>query len=247
MSRLRPLICAFVSLLIVSVGCSGGSGILTAPVGTEVTITTNPPEATDAQPIEFTVVAHNERTVLKSISIDFDDDGTWDDLDTSFDESSITHTFLHTYALPRTYTIRAEVKDANDVAAQATLRLDVAARGPLPVSFDVTGTASPGTPCYATGPPITCAGCLELVGSVHTLRPLGSFAPGSTVNVAQDFKQDPYSTSPPGFTYSCVYHLTLHAEEPTGDVIFGSGTCSTNSITFPPTLTCTVSVSEVVP
>lgn len=248
MMRFKRCICMFTAFVVVCLGCGGGeepSGIITPPPApTQMTLTAS---ATDIAPggwIQFTVNALNSETVLKLVSIDFDGNGTWDEVK-SVDQSSITEEFTHTYGSAGTFTVRAEVKDANNVPTMRTLVVRVTAP-PLPALWwSIGGDSSVNTgSCYAYGPPVTAPGGLELLTTEKT-GPLASQPSGSTVSVTQEFMQERYLPGGPYF-YHCTFHVFIYADTPAGAVRIGEATCQSQSDPNEARF-CTATASGVVP
>ncbi len=245
MRQLTCLVCAFAALLIVSSGCDGGSTDM-APGGTHVSIVAFPTSGVTGSSVAFTVTAYNAQTVLKSVSIDFENDGTWDDAQT-FDQLSVTASFMHVYDSAGGYTIRAEVKDAKNAFTSTSMILIVSASPSLPVSYRVEGASGiSGGDCLAFGPPITCAGCSTVISAAGVTRSLGTLPQGAPVGITQAFVQNRLVNGTLDTHYSCEFSVTLYAGAPGSEVQFGQGACTATSFD-PESLTCSVTASGSVP
>ena len=244
MKRFTFLLGAFSALLMVSVGCGDGSS---DPMGgTQVSLVAIPTSPITGSPVTVTVTAHNSMITLRAVTIDFESDGTWDDVQT-FDQSSITATFAHAYNTAGAFTVRAEVLDANNVSASKTLLLIVSAPLNPPVSYKLSGRSTSGGTCYAEGPPATCDACRTVVSSAGVLNPLGSFSHGAPVSVTQSFAQDALVSGTTSTQYACDFTLDLYAGTPGSEVQFGHGACTTDSGGSPERLTCSITTSGTVP
>ena len=91
-NRFTLLLGAYAALLVASIGCSS---VDTMPVA-QVSLVAVPASPVIGSPVTVTVTVHSARLVVKSVSIDFENDGSWDDVQI-FDQSSITAAFTHTY------------------------------------------------------------------------------------------------------------------------------------------------------
>jgi hypothetical protein len=245
--RLTSLVGAFAALLIVSVGCGGGTtDSIIPPGGTQMSIVASPPSPFTGSTVTFTVSAHNSQAVLTAVSIDFEDDGTWDGVQ-PVDQSSVTATFTHVYASAGGYIIRAEVKDANNVFTSNSMILIVSAPADTPVSYRVEGRSGIiGGDCLAFGPPITCAGCSTAIPSTGVTRSLGLLPQGAPAGITQAFSQIRLVNGTLDTHYSCQFSVALYAGAPGTEVQFGQGACATTSFD-PENLACSVTASGTVP
>ena len=241
--RFALLLGAFSALLMASIGCGGGSSDVMPE--TLVSLVAVPASPITGSPVTVTVTASNPQTALKSVSVDFENDGTWDDAQ-AFDESSVTAMFAHAYGSAGAFTVRAEVRDANNGSASKTLLLIVSAPLNPPVSYKLIGRSTAGGTCYAEGPPATCDVCRIAVGSAGVLKSLGSFSHGAPVSVTQSFEQDSF-VSGTSTRYACDFELDLYAGTPGSEVPFGHGACATSSGDVPQRLTCTITTSGTIP
>lgn len=232
---------AFAALLAVSIGCSS---VDTMPVA-QVSLVAVPASPVIGSPVTLTVTAHTEQSVVKSVSIDFENDGTWDDVQI-FDQSSITAAFTHTYDSAGAFTVRTEVRDANNASASKSLSLIVSTPLNPQVWYKLIGRSTAGGTCYAEGPPATCDACRTSVGSSGELKALGSFAHGAPVSVTQSFAQDEL-VSGTQTHYACDFELDLYAGAPGSEVQFGHDACSTRSGNASKHLTCSITTSGTVP
>ena len=127
----------FCGVLLVGVGCSGGGGgsnDVVSPPSTQMNLSANPTSLQTGQSTMFTVTASNSSAVLTSTSIDFENDGVWDET-RSHNQSSVTDTFSHTYVNAGTFIARAEVVNANQTSTARTIQVSVAAPAMVPVTF----------------------------------------------------------------------------------------------------------------
>jgi hypothetical protein len=232
---------AFSALLAASIGCSSVDYM---PVA-QVSLVAVPASPVIGSPVTVTVTAHSEQSVVKSVSIDFENDGTWDDVQV-FDRSSITAAFTHTYDSAGAFTVRTEVLDANSASTTKSLSLIVSAPVSPAVSYKLIGRSTAGGTCYAEGPPATCDACRTSVSSAGELKALGSFAHGAPVSVTQSFAQDEF-VSGTATRYACDFELDLYAGAPGSEIQFGHGACSTKSANNPEHLTCSITTSGTVP
>jgi PKD domain len=253
MNRFGFLVCAFAAFLVVAVGCGGGSGdgVTTTPPGTAVTLSASPTSTTTGSPVQFTVHASNSGIVLNSISIDYTSDGTWDDEQT-FDQSSISWTFTHTYVSAGSYTIRAEVKDANNVPTTKTVGVSISAPLLEPVAYTLSafcGASGTNEPCYSYSVgPLDPGGSL---GRVETaLKSLGDFQHGASVSLTNAFQQDRWTTGPVLLPCGCNFSLNIYAGTPGSVTKIVTGTCRTQAsatVNDPSLLTCTTTANGTVP
>jgi PKD repeat protein len=245
MKRFSLLVCAFVALLAVSVGCGGGDGSgggVVAPPATQMTLVASSASPITGSSVALKVTANNSQTVLKSVSIDFTNDGTWDE-EQFFDQSSITATFNHVYVTAGTYTVRAEVKDANNTPTSKTLPVMISAPINPPVSERLSGGSSigPNAVCYHDLP----GGSYVVINGSFT-RQLGTFPHGSPVSATESFRQDRIVNGQTSIHYSCGFDVTLYAGTPGSEVQFAQGACTTTSFD-PERLTCSITASGTVP
>jgi len=116
---------AFASCLLFGVGCSGGeTPDFGAPGVTEMTLTSTPDTPVTGVPATLSVTAQNSLTKIKTVDVDFENDGTWD-AEATFDALSVSASFIHTYDTAGSVIVRAEVEDANGAITSKTLLLIV--------------------------------------------------------------------------------------------------------------------------
>jgi ABC-type glycerol-3-phosphate transport system substrate-binding protein len=135
-----------VAMLSVAVGCGGGDE-MTEPVGTQLLLTpiTTDPAADEAA--AFNVKASNSQAHIVSITLDYTDDGIWDDTRT-VDAASVNVTFTWVYHEAGTYTVRAEVRDANDTPTTTTLQVTIAPARIVAVSVLLIANTAEGGPRF---------------------------------------------------------------------------------------------------
>jgi len=233
--------------IVVSVGAGGCGGGDSADevVGsnhTQMALSANPTSADTGESITFTVVASNTQKVLTSSSIDFENDGVWDQ-EHSHNQSSIVTTFTHSYPSAGTYTVRAEVVDADQSPTTKTTTVAVNAPLSIPVSETMHGgsTTGPNAVCYHDAG----GGSTNMNGGTFTLQ-LGSYPHGASVSVTESFSQDRLVSGTTGIHYSCSFDVRLLAGTPGSEAQFAQGGCTTTSFD-PERLTCSITVSGVVP
>lgn len=256
MTRFLVLLCALAAVLGVAIGCSGGGGsdaLTGPPPSTQMTLSATPSSGVTGQAVTFTVTASNTQKVLTSASIDYQSDGIWDDTH-SYNESSFVSTFSHTYVTPGTYTVRAEVVDADQAPTTRMTTVTMALpTGPhvSDVSAVVRGLAYSGGGalpiCSAVGPPVTCEICTRELDAAGTRISLGSVLSGTPVSVTQAFQQlstyDFSAAAAQDLPDACYFEVSLYAGTAGSEVQFGAGYCTTQ----PTLLTCSITASGRVP
>jgi len=199
-------------------------------------------------PTTVTVLAQNDQVALRTLTIDFTDDGVWDDT-RQFDSRAISEAFVHVYPDPGTYTVRADITDRIDRTVSQSIEVFVATPPPtVPVSYLVHGTSPEGGNCFAADRPVTCDGCELLVGTYTPMpetRSLGEIHRGKRVAVEQGFSQLLLITGLQ--TYSCHFYVQLIAGRPGSEQPFAAGNCQTSSKSDPIQLDCRAAVSGIVP
>jgi hypothetical protein len=245
-----PVTGVLATILLASLGCSGtgDSTEILDPGGTQMSLVASPATATIGAVTTFTVTARNPQTVLKSVTIDFENDGTWDSVQ-AFDQTSITATFTHVYTSAGGFIVRAEVLDAHASTTSKTLILLVFAPQIPPIWFRLHGESSAGDQgvCEAIGPPTACDGCLVAIPAAGISTSLGSLPHGSPVSVTQAFDQLRFVTGTTSTSYACGFSLDLYAGTPGSEVQFGHGACTTDSGDIPERLSCSITANGVVP
>lgn len=243
---INPKCLAIAAALLLSVGCGGSSDLTDAPPATQLTLTASPSAPETGSPVTFTVTAHSAELVIKSVTIDFDNDGNSDDV-RLFDQASVVATFTHTFDAAGAFTVRTEVKDSDNVSTFASLIVIVETPASPPVSYRVSGISGVnGGACFAHGPPIGCAGCFSEIPAAGITRSLGSLAHGSPVALTQEFTQNRLVDGTLSTSYACAFSVVLLAGTAGSEVPFGQGTCATTSFD-PEQLTCSVTATGTVP
>lgn len=243
-------ILAWCVLPIAYAGCGGGSNEIVDPGTTQMTLTASPTNAEAGQAVTFTTTASNSQQALTASSIDFEDDGIWDDT-RSHNQAAITTTNSHAYPSAGTYTARAEVVDAGQTATTRTTQVTVTTPVLQPVTFTVSGgSTTPFGACYADGSPYTCVNCWFPLSGAGNPKPLGEYAHGATIAFQQGFRQDRFVADTSTVAYSCNFNVFLYSGPPGLEVRFGGGHCTTSSsetVDDPATRVCTIDASGVVP
>lgn len=238
------------ALALASIGCGGGSGStdVVNPPSTQMSLSATPASLETGQATTYTVTASNSSTVLTSTSIDFENDGVWDQT-RPHNQSSITDTFSHTYVNAGTYIARAEVIDANQTPTTKTTQVTVVVPALVPVTFTASAQSMYNGVCGTFGPPMSCSGCSGPLSTTETSPySLAAYGHGATATVSQAFKQQ--QSNQLNNPFACAYHLYLYAGTPGSVVRIGSATCYSTSDTTPfdPTqMQCTATASGVVP
>jgi len=215
-----------------------------------MTLRANPTGVLLGEPVTFTVAASNTGKVLTSASIDYQNDGIWDDTE-SHNQSSIVSTFSHTYANVGRYTVRAEVVDEDQEVTTRTTTVVAVLPSNRPITVVVRGLAYSGSSslpiCVAVGPPATCAGCTRELDATGVRISLGSIPSGTLVSVTQAFEQefaiDAPATVAQDLPHACYFDVSLYAGPQVSEVLFGVGSCTTQ----PGALMCSTTASGRVP
>jgi len=247
MNKTCLLVGGFATILMVTVGCNGTDEVV-EPVGTQVSLIVSTDDPAADETTAFKVTASNAHVHLTSIALDYTNDGNWDDT-RSVDASTVTAAFTWIYHTAGTYTVRAEVRDADDQATTATVQVTVGVARSVPVSFLVIGRSAEGGACYAFGPPAACSGCSASLGddfSTAVRHSLGLREHGSFVSVSQGFSQAPYASGQDVF-YACSFSLRIVSGAQPYETTMGTGNCTTTSKVSPAQLNCTATVSGIVP
>jgi hypothetical protein len=245
MRRLAILLGAFGLALITATGC-GGTPVGDGSSGTQMNLVALPDDPAINETVTVSVSASNPEFALRSITVDFEGDGTWDEVRT-FDAPSIAATFTHEYGSAGGFNVRAEVKDANGRATSRSQLLIVSASSGVPVSYRVTGTSGvTGGTCRVSGPPVTCAGCVLDIPAAGLARSLGSVPQGAPVTVTQAFLQSRLVEGTLDTRYSCAFGIDLYAGAAGSETLFAHGECTTTSVD-PESLTCSITAGGDVP
>jgi hypothetical protein len=247
MTRLALLVIASLLVVFALTACGENDAVL-GLAGTQMAIAVEPSEAAAEEPTRLTVSAHNQQSVLKSVSIDFTGDGTWDETQ-DFNAPSVKAEFSHVYPKAGMVTVRAVVRDVSDESTVRTLALNVGAPRLVPVTYELFGSSPEGGVCSASGAPATCDGCWQpLSGSIEAgvKRSLGSIPHRATARIAQNFDQWPYAGGQ-DVLYSCRYSLRLMAGTPPDEIPIALGHCTTSSIENPARLGCNIVIEGKVP
>ncbi len=232
-------------------GCGGG----TLESGTQMNFTATPTTAQIGQEITFTVTGTNSARGLTSASIDYENDGVWDDT-RSHHDSSVTETFQHGYGQSGNYTAVARIVDEYETTTKKSIQITVTEPPKWRLAFEVyassdVASGGHGT-CYACGPPATSGGtCAVLFTTDIDRRMLGWYAHGATASISQQFKQDQGVGGGVGVVpYSCDYTLAVFVgNNPGSETLLATGRCSTSSYEpyDPAHLTCTATLDVTVP
>ena len=194
------------------------------------------------------VTAHNDQSMIRTVAVDFEDDGTMDATQ-PFNMHNVSTAFTHVYPASGTYSLRATVTDAGGKRTSRTMEVTVAEPGPtIPVRFEVYGSSPQDGRCYAMGPPVTCPNCNVLVGTSTPLpfsMSLGDQHHGAQVSVDQGFNQWPIVFN--NVQYQCEFHVHVFAGPPGQERPIGNGACSTTSFTMPAIRNCRIAVKVKVP
>ena len=221
---------------------------MTEPAGTQLSLVADTTDPAAEETTAFTVTASNAKAHITSITVDYTDDGNWDDTRT-VDASSVTEAFTWVYHEAGHFTVRVEVRDATDTLTTATVDVTVASARSVAVSYLLIGTSAEGGACNAYGPPATCSGCAATLGddfATAARRPLGMRNHGSVVTVSQGFSQGPYANGQ-DILYACTFSVRLVTGTAPYEIRLGTGSCATTSKVIPTQLNCTGSISGIVP
>jgi PKD domain len=244
---MRPtalLLSGFAALVVA--GCGGGPSNDVPETLLQVVLTPSTPYAGD--PVTVNVGASNSQVKLLTLTIDFTDDGIWDDT-REFDSRAITAAFVHIYPTPGAYDVRVDITDRTGTTVSRTESVTVLNAPPtVPVRYEVQGISPQGGSCFAADPPVTCDGCTMLVGTSTPQplsRSLGEVRRGTEILIDQGFNQWPVVTGRQ--TYSCQFFVHIFAGKAGSETPIGSGSCQTSSQTNPPLLECRVAAGGTVP
>ena len=233
--------------VVVLANCHGGSTVDSAST-THVTLESSPATPYVGDPVAFTVTAHNDQHAIKSVAVDYTDDGIVDETQTC-DARAVSLTFNHTYSAAGTYDVRAVATDAIGEDASSSTQVSIVPPPPLvPITLTVDGTSPQDGRCFAFGPPVTCPNCAVLVGTSTAIPlsvSLGQHYRGSKISVDQAFNQWPVVFG--DALYQCAFHMALIAGDPGHEHAMGSGTCTTTSLTRPAALDCNIALAGTVP
>jgi len=247
MNKTCLLVGGFATILLVSFGCNGSNDVV-EPVGTQLALVADTTDPAADETTAFTVTASNAQAHITSITVDYTDDGNWDDTRT-VDAASVTEAFTWVYHEAGHFTVRVEVRDASNTLTTATLDVTVAAARAVAVSWLLVGRSAENGACNAYGPPAACSGCSLPLGpdfATALRRPLGVRNHGSTVSVSQGFSQGPYANGQDTL-YACTFLVRLVTGTAPFETTMGTGSCATTSKVIPTQLNCTASVSGIVP
>ena len=82
-------------------------------------LTVQPEQVQVGEVVTFTISAHAVEKSLVSSSIDYENDGVWDETRPN-DDTTIAEQYRHAYAAPGEYTVRARVVDSSGKPAVKT-------------------------------------------------------------------------------------------------------------------------------
>ena len=85
----------------------------------------DPADPATGEVVTFTISAHAVEKNLVSCSIDFENDGKWDETRPN-DDTTVGEVFTHAYATAATYTVRARVVDSSGTPALRSKEITVA-------------------------------------------------------------------------------------------------------------------------
>lgn len=241
----RILLLGMSALLVV--GTSGCGGEAAGPDDTlppsptpQIGISIAPDPAYAGYPVTLSVTVSSLHAAVKSVSVDFTNDGVVDEVRT-FNQRRVTTVFNPTYDAAGTHAARAEATFETGEPISAVLPVTMNPLAEVPVRAQVVASSRAAeASCYALGPPTTCEGCEAYITYLVRSIDVGSLAHGSPVSVTQRFQSRGL--------FGCRFNVAIIAGPPGAETVIGESGCVTqpNSPDSGP-VECSVTAAAQVP